>query len=455
MRMRTEASSPVGAPLQCCLQWLDSPARSNGDHERRLAGRCVMQWRLVVHKRRALLLAETRAKEVIRTLRIRNVLEGGLARIALSRISDAAETGLWLRTEHNNSGLAVSSRIDTLLRDAEARSDATMKREEGVACETPKQLKTRGNEQLTVSHREIEGLRCLKEASLLLSASKHDGVESQLEPMLEPRPQSANLSPLDLIRNHVGDAGASMDSGGEVHVPKLIELADSFEPVRKSHETDDALADSTLPPEEPDDYPDALRTADDLDDALPRDTLLDGDDRDEFLQAVTSLAVVGASEDSGKSFAEAVAETTRADLSEMKDEIDRSLERVQSSETHLVDYRDYIEKKKRQRSQCLRDLKTHCCVCRGPHITKPPFSMGKDYRREPTHEIRKNKDCLFLKKKRRELRWLDETLAKYAANNKRFEREIARLSRETDRRRNDLRQALRNSFLLMEMASEE
>lgn len=438
MKMSIEPSSPL--------------ARSTGGNKRRLVERYVMQWRLAVHKRRTLLLAERKARQVIRTCRIRNVLEGGLARVALSRISDAAETGLWLRTKPNHASLAASSRIDTLLHDAEARSDATMKREEGEppqTCETC--LKISGR---LLTEGELEGLKCLKEASLLLSASKHDGIESILKPMFHPRPQSANLSPIDLIRNHVGDSGISIDCEdceGEVHVLKLIQLADSFQSVRKSHET---AATSTLLLEEPDDYPDALWGTGDRDDGL-RDPPLDGDDHDEFLQAVSSLAVVGASEDSGKSFAEAVAETTRVNLSDMKNDIDRSLLRVQSSKTHLVDYKDYIEKKRRQRTQCLRDLKMHCCACRGPHIAKPPFSISKDYRREPTHAIRKGKDCLFIKKKRQELGWLDETLAKYAANNKRFEREIARLSRETDRRTNDLREALRNSFLLMEMASEE
>ena len=439
--------------MQCGFCRWRSLVRSRGDMKRRLVERCVMQWRLVVHKRRTLLLAQRKAKQVVRTLRIRAVLEGGLSRITLTRISDAAETGLWLRTEQKNAALAVSSRIDALLHDAEARSGAILKREESEPtriCESPKQLRINGK-LLTLSQRELEGLRCLKEVSLLLSASESHDIESILKPMFRPRPPSANLSPLGLIRKHVADAGISILAEGEVHVMKLIQLADSFEPIRKRHETSDAFADYTLLLEEPDDCPDALRTTDDRDDGLSVPLL--EDDHDEFLEAVSSLAALGTGEDSGKSFVEAVAETTRANLSDIKIDIDRSLEQVQSSETHLVDYKDYIEKKKRQRSQCLRDLKMHCCACQGPHIAKPPFSIGKDYRREPTHAIHKGKNCLFLKKKRQELRWLDETLAKYSANNKRFERELARLSRETDRKRNDLQQALRNSFLLMEMAS--
>ncbi|KAL9188063.1 hypothetical protein ACHAXT_006441 [Thalassiosira profunda] len=144
---------------------------------------------------------------------------------------------------------------------------------------------------------------------------------------------------------------------------------------------------------------------------------------------------------------------TEANFDSLKVDVDQSILHAHSSQVHLANYREFIEKKKKQRTLCLRDLKTHCCTCKGPHIGKPPFSHAKGYRREPTHVQHQGTKCRFLKKKRSELRWLDETIGNFSKNTERFEREIARRHAETESRKGNLTEALANSLRLMELAS--
>ena len=155
-----------------------------------------------------------------------------------------------------------------------------------------------------------------------------------------------------------------------------------------------------------------------------------------------------------ESLVDIVATAARTDLSVMKLDVDKSLLHARSSQIHLGSYKEFIEKKKKQRTQCLRDVQTHCCICRGPHIAKPPFSHAKDYRREPTHAQYQGAKCLFLKKKRAELKWLDETLGNYSSNNDKFEREIEMRKSETLSRKENMKEALANSLRLMELASD-
>ena len=154
------------------------------------------------------------------------------------------------------------------------------------------------------------------------------------------------------------------------------------------------------------------------------------------------------------SLVDAIAEDAKNNISVMKSDVDTALLDAQSSQAHLMSYRDFIEKKRRQRLQCLRDLKEHCCLCQGPHISKPPFSHGKDYRREPTHVQNQGDECLFLKKTRSELKWLDERLGNYCKNNERFELEIERRKAEAESRKENMKEALANSLRLMEIASD-
>ena len=156
--------------------------------------------------------------------------------------------------------------------------------------------------------------------------------------------------------------------------------------------------------------------------------------------------------DSPETLADVIAITAKQNLSSMKSTVDRSLEDISSSQLQLENYQDFIEKKKLQRIQCLRDIKLHCCKCRGPHVTKPPFCHAKNYRREPIHTLRQGANCKFLKKKRAELKWLDDTLGKYPTNHERFQQQIAKCETDTETYKEEMKEALANSLRLMEIA---
>ena len=157
--------------------------------------------------------------------------------------------------------------------------------------------------------------------------------------------------------------------------------------------------------------------------------------------------------DGKTSLVDSIASTAQTNLHNMKRQVHESLRDVRGSQVHLTNYREFIEKKTRQRIQCLRDLKEHCCTCRGPHIAKPPFSHGKDYRREPTHPHCQNETCSFIRKKKSELEWLDETIGKYGSNQERFERDILKWEVETERKKASLKDELANSLRLMEIVN--
>ena len=155
------------------------------------------------------------------------------------------------------------------------------------------------------------------------------------------------------------------------------------------------------------------------------------------------------------SLVDALAVDAQSNISVMKSDVDQALSETGSAQTHLVNYKEFIEKKRKQRIQCLRDMQIHCCKCRGPHISKPPFSHGKDYRREPTHPQHQGTACLFLKKKRSELKWLDDTLGAYSRNKQRFELEIEQRKIEVQRRKGELTELLTHSLRLMEIVSDD
>ena len=153
------------------------------------------------------------------------------------------------------------------------------------------------------------------------------------------------------------------------------------------------------------------------------------------------------------SLIDAIASSAKTNLSAMKLQVDKSLLDSRSSQIHLSNYREFIEKKKKQRIQCLRDMRMHCCKCRGPHIARPPFSHGKDYRREPTHTQHQGNGCLFLKRKMSELKWLEETLGKYSENSERFELEIEKCKADTECKKENMQEALANNLRLMEIVA--
>jgi len=153
-----------------------------------------------------------------------------------------------------------------------------------------------------------------------------------------------------------------------------------------------------------------------------------------------------------ESLADVIALTAKQNLSSMKSTLDKTLQDMTSSQLDLRHYNDFIEKKRLQRIQCIRDIKLHCCKCQGPHISKPPFSHAKNYRRDPIHNLRQGENCKFLKRKRSELKWLDDTLGKYPTNHERFERQIAKCEMAAEERKEEMKEALANSLRLMEIA---
>ena len=156
--------------------------------------------------------------------------------------------------------------------------------------------------------------------------------------------------------------------------------------------------------------------------------------------------------DQPESLADVIAITAKQNLSSMKSTVDKSLQDMASTQLNLRNYNAFIEKKTLQRIQCVRDIKLHCCKCQGPHISKPPFSHAKNHRRDPIHKLRQGANCKFLKRKRAELRWLDDTLGKYPMNQERFQQQISRYETDAEKQKEEMKDALANSLRLMEIA---
>lgn len=179
------------------------------------------------------------------------------------------------------------------------------------------------------------------------------------------------------------------------------------------------------------------------------------------ITAVTTTATNASNRKGGKkdeviqppeSLADVIAITAKQNLSSMKLTVDKSLHDVASSQMDLQKYNDFIEKKRLQRIQCVRDIKLHCCKCKGPHISKPPFSHAKNYRRDPIHKLHQGANCKFLKRKKAELKWLDDTLGKYPMTQERFQKQIARNESDVEKQKEEMKEALANSLRLMEIA---
>lgn len=153
-----------------------------------------------------------------------------------------------------------------------------------------------------------------------------------------------------------------------------------------------------------------------------------------------------------ESIADVIAFTAKQNLTSMKSNVDKTLQDVTSAQRQLSNYQQFIEKKRLQRIQCVRDIKLHCCKCQGPHIAKPPFSHAKNHRRDPIHTLHQGANCKFLKRKRSELKWLDETLYKYPMNSSRLKNEITTFETEADEQKEEMKEALANSLRLMEIA---
>jgi hypothetical protein len=154
-----------------------------------------------------------------------------------------------------------------------------------------------------------------------------------------------------------------------------------------------------------------------------------------------------------ESIADVIAFTAKQNLTSMKSNVDKTLQEVTYAQHQLSNYQQFIEKKRLQRIQCVRDIKSHCCKCQGPHIAKPPFCCNsKNHRRDPIHTLRQGANCKFLKRKRAELKWLDETIYKYPMNEKRFEQQIVTFEEMKEAQKEEMKEALANSLRLMEIA---
>lgn len=150
-----------------------------------------------------------------------------------------------------------------------------------------------------------------------------------------------------------------------------------------------------------------------------------------------------------------IATDAKTNISAMLLDVDAALHDTKMTRCQLVKYKEFIEKKRKQRLQCLRDMQLHCCQCGGPHISKPPFRHGKDYRREPIHSQYQSEDCNFLNKKQTELNWMNTTLGNYDKNNELYEFEIEKCKAEAQSRKENMKEALANSLRLMEIASDD
>lgn len=193
-------------------------------------------------------------------------------------------------------------------------------------------------------------------------------------------------------------------------------------------------------------------------DIWARDNVLDADDQKSFakyLEDVTTRETETLSNNFQTSLVDAIVADAKANIEKMKADVDAALLDAQSSQEQLMSYEDSIEKKRKQRIQTLRDLKEHCCTCDGPHISKPPFSHGKDYRHEPNHTQQQSDDCLHMRKLRADLKSIDETLANYGKNHERYLLRIERRKADAQSKKEFMKDALSNSLRLMEIASDE
>lgn len=481
--------------LRKFLHW-HSISQSRGKALRFLR-RPIDRWRNFTQQQKLFRENERRARRAIRVCRIQNALELCLTHLATSKIAHAAEVGWWLQTTQSIH-VPISNRLDSLLEEVdEAGHEEVLSIEaphrQNSTKPSPKQLYIQGK-WVTLSEHDLSGLMTLKQFHWLLSQfgayeKRNDTIQLVIS---SPASQPA-ASPMDMLKHHLIQV-LSIDTSNvedplslpEVHILELIQLADEIESTVKEYDRANFTPKkkilqqhyiSTGSEERPatasyfgpehtnaeqniaDDNMSKTSNLTGLD-AWTNDELFDVEEEQSFAKYLAEISNVGngVSKDAtgqGSSLVDTVASAAKSDLSTMKLDVDKSLLDARSSQIHLANYKEFIEKKKKQRIQCLRDIQSHCCTCRGPHVSKPPFcTAGKDYRREPTHPQHQGSKCIFLKKKRAELRWLDETIGNYSKNNKRFEKEIEKRQAETQNRKENMKEALANSLRLMELASD-
>ncbi|KAL3799812.1 hypothetical protein HJC23_010462 [Cyclotella cryptica] len=419
----------------------------------------IRTWASLAQKENALCCRGRHAERIVRTQRLQCIFEKCLCETAMRELSDSKQAHAMLSQCHNAVSVSFANK---LLENHQLYNDKNLSLLEGYAESVRRQAisLTRDNAD------------CLYLWKMLGCADKSR--------------ESTNISPIRDYFSHaqltqVNDLMMSKNAQVSQHLASLVERvsADSIQQEHKErtstenkgliqmhyistginddplfssiHEYDITSSDS--PPFRKGDD----ETSTDTDGFFDR-LILDEDTEKQPQSYLNELFAIQESNPTGNkdstnpvSLVDSIAITAKNNLSVMKLDVDKTLWDVRSSETHLLNYNDFIEKKKRQRVRCLRDLEEHCCTCKGPHIAKPPFSHGKDYRREPTHTKCQKDKCDFLRKKKRELEWIDETLAKYDNNQERFRREIAHREDEIQRKKVIMKDALANSLRLMDI----
>mmetsp|Transcript_36331 Transcript_36331/g.78434 ORF Transcript_36331/g.78434 Transcript_36331/m.78434 type:complete len:491 (-) Transcript_36331:50-1522(-) len=462
----------------------------------RLLRETTKDWRRCAKQQKNLRENEKRARRAIRVCRINCTLELCLTKSVQSRIKHAAEIGRWLEAMQP-AHVPMVDRLDHLiLEEGESmsrRDRGTMMGKKHNVASNPKKLYIQGKAVPLLDH-DMTGLLALKYFHWLLSQLTDNMKRSNsIHTTISPQNTQIAASPIDRLKNHLKNSGKvdfcndidNPTSIPDIHIIELIVLADEIQhTLKKFNKSNPGLNVGLLQQcyisngseDSPSSAP-HIRFQTELDDenadrqagtgAICNHIGLNVETNDFFdieegQSFAKYLAEISTAENDGQyaekdakhiSLVDAIATSAKTNLSIMKVDMRKSLIHAQSSQIHLVDYREFLEKKKKQRIQCLRDIQTHCCKCRGPHISKPPFNHGKAYRREPLHNQHQGEKCLFLKKKRAELKWLDETLGNYSKKNERFEREIEKRTAETLSRKENMKDALANSLRLMEMAS--
>jgi hypothetical protein len=446
----------------------------------RLLKESFRKWNDWKRQQKLLYSAEKRARNVLRSIRIKNSLDICLIELARLKISNAARIGRQLESRRSHH-VPIAKRVDhslaTFVSRYHCRVDTLEVEEEGGELSLT-QIYVQ-DQPITLAQHDMIGILALKRFHFGLS---QQCIEELCFGTISKEHSLINHSCFtDLLKqhfNHPETLAAVEDhdaySKHSVHIFELIALADAIKTalleIDKSSSKvemnlihqhyistgleDDPLLSSNRPV-----------TIDKLSHGNLHDTVMDDIDifldtekenqLDQYMQELTAVCngseLLKREENHSSSLVDVIASNAKKKLSVMKLDVDKSLRDIRSSQMHLVNYNDFIEKKKRQRIQCLRDIKEHCCHCKGPHISKPPFSHGKDYRREPFHEYCQRDKCKFLQRKRRELEWLDNALNKHSNNQERFEREIQQCEAANEKRKEEMKDSLSDSLRLMEM----
>lgn len=412
-----------------------------------------------------------------------------------SRISNAAEIGRWLGNKQ-----PMTNRLEYLLEEYEQRQHSLSTTNSQTSIDEKKLISIKqvlldDGKEVILSADDKAGLMVLAQFYWLLSqynGRRTDNIHSIINPTTHSMTAS---SPIDRLKDHLTQLGIVDLSGSEfgfvtktnttpippIDILDLIQFAEEIQSKVNEHNAAKSDLNKHLleqhyistGSEDGDfyDYDDASSgnhyTISDeyamLSGGATDDFFVDEEEQQAFAKYLTEISSTqgesSTKDDENMQFesslVDALAVDAQSNISVMKSDVDQALSETGSAQTHLVNYKEFIEKKRKQRIQCLRDMQIHCCTCRGPHISNPPFSHGKDYRREPTHPQHQGSACLFLKKKRSELKWLDDTLDAYSRNKQRFELEIEQRKIEVQRRKGELTELLTNSLRLMEIVSDD